>query len=157
MLTKKKGIDIVQEIGGIKTFEAAVKLFEKSLDSENFSKISAIKQEEVLLKIANSIVMCQPDSIFINTGSDDDRQFIRDLAVKNGEEAKLPMNGHTIHYDLKEEQGRITDRTYYIANEGEDVSSLANKTLRDEALKDIREKMTGIMRGKVMIACFYMR
>jgi len=157
MLTKKKGIDIVQEIGGIKTFEAAVKLFEKSLDSENFSKISAIKQEEVLLKIANSIVMCQPDSIFINTGSDEDRQFIRDLAVKNGEEAKLPMNGHTIHYDLKEEQGRITDRTYYIANQGEDVSSLANKTLRDEALKDIREKMTGIMRGKVMIAGFYMR
>ena len=45
------------------------------------------------------------------------------------------MENHTIHYDLKEEQGRIIDRTYYIANPDEIVSSLANKTLRDEALK----------------------
>ncbi len=157
MLTKKKGIDIVQEIGGVKTYESALKLFEKRLDSENFSRISTIKHEGVLLKIANSIVMCQPDSIFINAGTEADRQYIRDLAIKNGEEAKLPMKGHTIHYDLKEEQGRITDRTYYIANEGEEISSLANKTLRDEALKDIRDKMTGIMRGKVMITGFYMR
>lgn len=157
MLTKKVGVDIVQEIGGIKTYEAAVGLIEKSLDSENFSKISKIKHEEVLLKIANSIAMCQPGFIFVNTGTEADRQFIRDLALKNSEEAKLPMKGHTIHYDLKEEQGRITDRTFYIANEGEEISSLANKTLRGEALKDIREKMTGIMRGKVMIAGFYMR
>ncbi|MFO7666504.1 MAG: phosphoenolpyruvate carboxykinase (GTP) [Desulfobacterales bacterium] len=157
MLKKKSGVDIVQEIGGVKTYDAAVKIFGKSLDSENFSRISAIKHEEILLKIANSIVMCQPDCVFINTGTDADRQYIRDLALKNGEEAKLPMKGHTIHYDLKEEQGRITDRTYYIANEGEEINSLANKTLRDEALKDIREKMTGIMRGKVMIAGFYMR
>ncbi len=157
MLKKKKGIDIVQEIGGVKTYEAALKLFEKRLDSENLSRISTIKHEGVLLKIANSIVMCQPDSIFINTGTEADRQYIRDLAINNGEEATLPMKGHTIHYDLKEEQGRITDRTYYIANEGEEISSLANKTLRDEALKDIRDKMTGIMRGKVMITGFYMR
>lgn len=157
MLTKKKGIDIVQEIGGVKTYEAALKFFEKRLDSENLSRISAIKHEGVLLKIANSIAMCQPDYVFINTGSEADRQYIRDLAIKNGEEAKLPMKGHTIHYDLKKEQGRITDRTYYIANEGEEISSLANKTLRDEALKDIRDKMTGIMRGKVMIAGFYTR
>jgi phosphoenolpyruvate carboxykinase (GTP) len=157
MLTKKKGVDIIQEIGGIKTYEAAVSLFEKSFDSENLSRISKIKHEEVLLKIANSIAMCQPDSVFINTGTEEDRRYIRDLALKNGEEAELSMKGHTIHYDLKEEQGRITDRTFYIANEGEDISSLANKTLRDEALKDIREKMTGIMRGKVMIAGFYMR
>jgi phosphoenolpyruvate carboxykinase (GTP) len=29
------------------------------------------------------------------------------------------MAGHTIHYDLKEEQGRIIDRTFYIANPDE--------------------------------------
>ncbi len=157
MLTKNMGADIVHEIGGVKTNEAALKFFEKKLDNENLSRISIIKHEGVLLKIANSIAMCQPDYVFINTGTEEDRRFIRDLAVKNGEEKKLPMNGHTIHYDLKEEQGRITDRTFYIANEGEKISSLANKTLRDEALKDIRDKMAGIMLGKVMIAGFYMR
>ena len=37
------------------------------------------------------------------------------------------MDGHTIHFDLKEEQGRIIDRTFYIANPDEQVSTLANK------------------------------
>lgn len=157
MFVKKKGIDIVQEIGGIKSFERALSLFEKTLDSKNLSRIRKIKQQDVLLKIANSIAMCNPDSVFINTGSEEDKQYIRELALKNREEAELAMKGHTIHFDLKEEQGRITDRTFYIANEDEDVSSLANKTLRTDALKDIRDKMTGIMRGKEMVVGFYMR
>jgi phosphoenolpyruvate carboxykinase (GTP) len=157
MFVKKKGIDIVQEIGEIKSFDGARSLFEKKLDRHNLSKILKINRQDVLLKIANSISMCRPDSVFINTGSEEDRQYIRELALKNREEAELAMKGHTIHFDLKEEQGRITDRTCYIANEDEDVSSLANKTLRGDALKDIRDKMTGIMRGKEMVVGFYMR
>ncbi|MCX5883456.1 MAG: phosphoenolpyruvate carboxykinase, partial [Deltaproteobacteria bacterium] len=67
------------------------------------------------------------------------------------------MENHTLHFDLKEEQGRILDRTFYIANEGDLVSSLANKMLRQDALRDIREKMVGIMAGKVMLVGFYIR
>jgi phosphoenolpyruvate carboxykinase (GTP) len=77
--------------------------------------------------------MCDPARVYINTGSEADRRFIRQLALNKGEEAILPMEGHTIHYDLKEEQGRIIDRTFYIANPGEKISSLANKILRDDA------------------------
>jgi len=157
MLQKKKGVDIVVEIGGIQTYEAAMKLFEQQLDQENLSRIQQIKHPEVVIKIANAVAMCTPDSVFINTGSEAARQYIRDMSLQKGEEAKLPMEGHTIHYDLKEEQGRIIDRTFYIANEGEEISSLANKIDRAEALKDIRAKMAGIMKGKIMVVGFYMR
>jgi len=157
MFQKKKGIDIVVHIGGITTFEAAMRLFENRLDEKNLSKIQEIKNPEVALKIANSIVMCEPETVFINTGSESDKAYIRELAVKNGEEAKLPMDGHTIHFDLKDEQGRIIDRTYYISNEEEHISSLANKMDRAKALIDIQDKMTGIMRGKTMIVGCYMR
>ncbi len=157
MLEKKKGVDIVIEISGITTVEAAKKLFEERLDTEHLSRIGQISHSEVLLKIANAIAMCQPDTVFINTGSESDKQFIRELAINNREEERLPMTGHTIHYDLKDEQGRIIDRTFYIANEGETVSSLANKMLRPDALRDIREKMTGIMTGKTMMVGFYIR
>ena len=157
MFQKKKGIDIVVHIGGITTFEAAMKLFENRLDEKSLSKIQEIKNPEVALKIANSIVMCEPETVFINTGSESDKAYIRELAVKNGEEAKLPMDGHTIHFDLKDEQGRIIDRTYYISNEEEHISSLANKMDRAKALIDIQDKMTGIMRGKTMIVGCYMR
>ena len=157
MLEKKKGIDIVTEIGGITTYEAAIKLFKDKLDKENLSRIQKIKHSEVVLKIANAAAMCEPEAVFINTGSEADKQYIREMALKKGEEAKLPMDKHTIHYDLKDEQGRIIDRTFYITNQGEDVSSLANKMDRTKALMDIRDKMTGIMHGKIMIVGFYVR
>ncbi len=154
---KKDVIDIVTELGGIKTNESAQKLIEKRLDATNLSKLSLIKNESVLRKIANAIVLCDPDSVFINTGSDEDRQFVRNLSIEKGEESKLPMENHTIHYDLKDEQGRIIDRTFYIHNEGEEVNSLAKLMDRSDAFKDIQDKMTGIMRGKTMIIGFYLR
>ena len=157
MFSKKEGIDIVTELGGIATHEAAQKVFESNMDSEHLARLQKIKNTEVLLKIANAILLCGPDKVFINTGSEDDRQFIRELSIQKGEEAPLPMKGHTIHYDLKEEQGRIIDRTFYIANPDDLVSSLGNKINRDEALIDIREKMTGIMAGKIMMVGFYVR
>jgi len=157
MFEKKKGIDIVVEIGGITTLKEAMQLFENNLDSTNLSRIQKITHPEVVIKIANSIAMCKPDAVFINTGSESDINHIREMALQNGEEAKLPMENHTIHFDLKDEQGRIIDRTFYIANEGEHISSLANKTDRPEALIDIRDKMTGIMQGKTMIVGFYSR
>jgi len=157
MFEKKKGVDIVCEIGGIATIEAAMTCFESRLDSTQLSKIQYIKNPEILIKIANAIVMCDPDKVFINTGTPEDKAFIRELSLQKCEENSLTMKNHTIHYDLKDEQGRIIDRTFYISNEGEDVSTLANKRLRPDALEDIREKMTGIMKGKTMIVGFYMR
>jgi len=100
MLEKKKGIDIVTEIGGITTFEAASKLFENRLDPTSLSRIQKITHSEVVIKIANAIAMCEPEAIFINTGSKEDKQHIREMAITKGEEAKLPMDKHTIHYDL---------------------------------------------------------
>ena len=154
---KKDVIDIVSELGGIKTNESAQQLIEQRLDATNLSKLSLIKNASVLRKIANAIVLCDPDSVFINTASDEDRQFIRDLSIEKGEESKLPMENHTIHYDLKNEQGRIIDRTFYIHNEGEEVNSLAKLKDRSDAFEDIKDKMTGIMRGKTMMIGFYLR
>ncbi len=157
MMRKREGIDIVVEIGGIKTPEAVARLFEEKLDAEHLKRLKRIEHPEVKQKIANAIAMCRPERVFINTGTESDRQFIRDLALETGEESKLPMPGHTIHFDLKEEQGRIIDRTFYIANPEDLVSSLANNIDRKEALKDIRDKMTGIMGGMTMIVGFYLR
>ncbi len=157
MMKRREGVDIVVELGGIKTPEAVMRLFEEKLDTEHFSRLQRVKHPEVKLKIANAIAMCRPERVFINTGTESDRQFIRDLALERGEESKLPMPGHTIHYDLKEEQGRIIDRTFYFTNPGDLVSTLGNKIDRNAALKDVRDKMSGIMDGMTMIVGFYLR
>jgi len=157
MLKKNEGIDIVKELGGIQAVEEAQALFEQRLDAEHLSRIRQLSHPEILIKIANAIAMCDPGRVYINAGTDADRAFIRQLALNKGEEAVLAMDGHTIHYDLKEEQGRIIDRTYYIANPDEKISSLANKILRDDARTVVREKMAGIMNGATMVVGLYIR
>ncbi len=157
MLKKNEGIDIAQELGGIQNIEQAQALFEKRLDADQLSRMRTLSRPDILIKIANAIAMCDPARVFVNTGSDADRQFIRQLALNKGEEAVLAMDGHTIHFDLKEEQGRIIDRTFYIANSDEKISSLASKKLRDDAIVEVREKMAGIMSGVTMVVGLYIR
>ncbi len=156
-LELKKGIDILATIGGIKTLEQAKRLFDSKLDSRNMTKLRQIRNEEALLKIANSIAMCEPDEVFVNSGSPEDVQYARDMALEFGEEFKLAMKDHTCHFDLPEDQGRMVDQTFYIVNEDEDVSVLALKLPRTEAFDYVKETMGGIMRGKTMIVGIYNR
>lgn len=157
MLKLKQGIDILAEVGGVKSIEEARKIFNEKLDGENLAKLNKIKTEEAQLKIANAIKFCNPDTVMITTGSPEDMEKVRQMSVDKGEESPLAMKDHTIHYDLPEEQGRIVDRTFYIINEGEKVSSLGKKMLRDEGLAYVRENMAGIMQGKTMFVGFFSR
>ncbi|MHC4710547.1 MAG: phosphoenolpyruvate carboxykinase (GTP) [Planctomycetota bacterium] len=157
MLELKKGVDILSHVGGVKSIDAARKIFQDKLNPEHLARLEKIKNEEALLKIANAIALCQPDDVYIATGSPQDMMKVRQMSIEKGEEAPLAMKDHTIHFDLPEEQGRIVDRTFYIVNEGEKTSVLAKKMIRDEALAYVKENMTGIMKGKTMLVGFFSR
>ena len=137
----EQGIHIVEEIGKVATADAAKQVLKEKLDSEHYQRITRLNNPHVLKIVANAIVMCRPDNVYINTGSNEDKLFLKEMALEKGEESDLPMEGHTVHYDLKEEQGRIVDRTYYIANEGEPVSSLGLRMPREEALETVKNGM----------------
>ena len=157
MLEFKKGVDILSAVGGITTIGEARNLFEQQLDSEHLSRLALITNEEALLKVANAIAMCAPDRVYVHTGSEEDCAIVRRMSLEKGEEKKLAMTGHTIHFDLPEDQGRMVDQTFYIYNEDEQVSSLAKKELRDQSHAYVREHMRGIMQGKTMFVGFYSR
>ena len=157
MLELAKGVDILSAIGGVNTKEQAQSIFEDKLDQENLEKLSHITNEEALLKIANAIAMCDPDQVFINTGSAEDIAAIKAMSIDKGEEQPLAMKDHTIHFDLAEEQARIIDRTFYIVNPDEDISVLAKKMVRDEAHAYLAKNMKGIMEGKTMMIGFFSR
>ncbi|MBC8423034.1 phosphoenolpyruvate carboxykinase, partial [bacterium] len=157
MLKLKKGVDILGKVGGVKTIAQAKELFKEKLDKKHFARLAKIKNEEALLKIANAIAMCEPDEVYISTGSPADMRAVKKMSIAKGEEKPLAMKGHTIHFDLPEEQGRIVDRTYYIVNPGEPTSVLGNKMPRREALAYVEKYMTGIMKGKTMFVGFFSR
>lgn len=152
----KKGVDIVSDIGGLTSAKEAIQLLEQKCDPDSLNKIKTIKSEEVLTKIGNAIAMMEPDSVWVNSGSEKDQQTARDRAIENNEEFKI-ANGHTCHYDLPEDQGRLVKQTFYIVNPDEDISVLAKKELRSESHAYIRETMRGIMKGKTMTISIWNR
>ncbi|MGO9310311.1 MAG: phosphoenolpyruvate carboxykinase (GTP) [Spirochaetia bacterium] len=157
MLALRKGIDILVEVGGVGSLAEARKVFRASLDAANLAKIESVANPDALVRIANAISMCAPAEVFIVSGSAEDVAACRERSLATGEECPLAMKDHTLHFDLPEDQGRMVDQTYYIANEDEEVSSLAKKMLRAEALSYVRENMSGIMKGKTLYVGFYNR
>ena len=150
-------MDVLNTLGKIDSLEEARALFTQKMSTTHLDRICKIEQSDILIRIANAIALCNPDEVYINTGTDEDKAFIRALAIEKKEERALAMENHTIHYDLADEQGRIVDRTFYIANPEDHVSSLANRMTRQDALEDVRKNMTDIMKGMTMIVGFYMR
>ena len=139
MLKFNTGIDIAQEIGKIRTLDDARALFDKHLDNDQLKRLEVITSPDVLIKIANAIVMCEPDKVWINTGCES-RQTMHPRHGLAKRRRRITGHARTHHpLDLKEEQGRIIDRTYYIANDDELVSSLALRMNRTDALDVVRK------------------
>ena len=157
MLELKKGADILATVGGITTTEEAKKVIAEKLDEAQLKKLSPITNGDALIKIANAILMCKPDSVFINSGNEEDTQWVREYSLKKGEEKKLTKDGHTIHFDLPQDQARLVNQTFYIINEDEKLSSLAKSLLRADAIDYVKNNMDGIMKGMAMIIGFYSR
>ncbi|MBN2343364.1 MAG: phosphoenolpyruvate carboxykinase (GTP) [Deltaproteobacteria bacterium] len=152
----EKGVDIVSDLGGLTSIEEAKKLIESKCDDDNKKKFSTIKSEKAILKIGNAVALLQPDNIWINSSSEADLQNTRDRAIENGEEFKV-VNGHTCHFDLPEDQGRLVTQTFYIVNDDEDISVLAKKEPRQVSYDTIKDGMTGAMKGRTMNINFWNR
>ncbi|MBN2435738.1 MAG: phosphoenolpyruvate carboxykinase (GTP) [Spirochaetes bacterium] len=157
MLELKKGVDIISEVGGIKTMDEANAIFKKKMDDANLAKIAKIKTEEAVIRIANAISMCDPDDVFIISDTKEDYLHVKKRSLETGEESPLAIKDHTIHFDLPQDQGRLVKQTFYIVNEGEKTSSIAKTELRAESFKYIKENMTGIMKGLTMYVAFLNR
>ena len=157
MLQYKQGVDILSDLGGIDSIAKAQELFKQKLSPEHLRRLGRISCEEALLKVANAITLCDPDAVFINTGSEEDCAKIRKMSLEKGEESELAMAGHTIHFDLPEDQGRMINQTFYIVNEDEGISSLAKKEPRETSYAYMRDYMRGLMRGKTLFVGFYSR
>ena len=157
MFELNKGRDILTDIGGVNTADEVEKIFRESMDQADFEKIQKIKNPAARLKVANIIALGRPDGVFINTGSQADQNFVIDLSLQKGEESRLALDNHYLHYDLADEQARIVDRTFYITNDDERVSSLAQRISREAAFDYVRQYMIGMMQGATLIVGFYAR
>jgi len=112
---------------------------------------------EVLEPIYRGVIRMGPASIFINTGSAADLDYIRSQALSRGEEGLLATPNHYYHFDGPRDQGRDMANTKYLADDSTEISSLQTKKKLQAGLKEIEEIMWGIMHGREMIVSFISR
>lgn len=126
------------------------------MSSEDLEKLKKIGNKKVMANLEDAVNLTTPEKIVVITDSKDDIMSVRKLAIENGEETKLSMDGHTIHYDGINDQARDKANTKYLFNElQKDWGIPVNQINRDEGVSEVREIMKGIMKGKTMIVSFF--
>ena len=127
---------------------------EKLLDKEQCEKIKAIDNPELHAFLAEWIEWLEPDKVFVCTDSPEDEDYVRWKALYYGEEKMLETPHHTVHYDSYYDQARDKANTAILTPGGKKLPYINTKD-REEGLKEIRELMRGIMKGKELFVCFF--
>ncbi len=126
------------------------------MDEANQKKLMDLSPE-VIIPIYNGATRMSPASIFINTGSPEDKAYIRKKAVEIGEEFQLAKDNHTCHFDGPNDQGRDTANTKYLAYTDTEISSLQKKEELHAGVVEARNIITDIMKRKEMLISFISR
>jgi phosphoenolpyruvate carboxykinase (GTP) len=119
-------------------------------DKESLDKLAAIDNDRLHAFIADGVTLCDPDSVWVGSDSAEDVEETRRRTVEIREESPLAIEGHTIHFDGMEDQGRDRERTKYLVPTNDTLSAALNQMEREEGLKEVRGLMKGSMRGRTM-------
>ena len=135
--------------------QKAITFLEERLNSDDYKKIMNLNNPEIYDFIAKFIDLCNPEKVTVCDDSEKDLQYTRDACIKNHEEAKLAIKGHTIHYDGYNDQARDKARTKFLVPKGKDLGPELNTMDKEEGLSEIYEIMKNIMDGHELFIKFY--
>ncbi|MCK4896520.1 MAG: phosphoenolpyruvate carboxykinase (GTP), partial [Candidatus Heimdallarchaeota archaeon] len=127
------------------------------MNNEDLEKLRALENPKVEKVIEEFLTLCKPAKARVIDDSPEDIAYIRQLAIDNGEETKVAIEGHTIHYDGFYDQARDKKNTRLLvpADEKENYGQHINTIDRDEGLKEVLEIMDGVMEGKTILIRFF--
>ena len=125
------------------------------MDRVSAEKIAALGNSSLVSFVKEYVKICEPSSVFVRTDSSNDIDYIRNKALELKEEIPLATKGHTVHFDGIYDQARDKKNTKYLIYQKDDIGHYMNGIDKSSGLKDIRNILSGIMRGKEMFICFF--
>ena len=125
------------------------------LGEKNYQKLIKIDNPELHQFIAKYVELCNPDKVFVCTDSPADIQYVRQEAIRAGEEMELAIAGHTVHFDGYYDQARDKNNTKFLLPPGVDLGANLNAMDRGEGLKEIHSILKDIMRGHQLFVRFF--
>ncbi|MFH1850408.1 MAG: phosphoenolpyruvate carboxykinase (GTP) [archaeon] len=126
-----------------------------AIDETNMTKLKELNNPRVIEIVEQYVKLCNPDAVKVLTDSAEDIEYIRQKAISNGEEARLKTEGHTIHFDGPDDQGRDLINTRVLVPKGVTLSKAIQTIDRDEGLREVFSLLDGIMKGREMFVKFY--
>lgn len=129
-------------------------LLKKKLTTENYNRLIALDNPKIHEFVADSIKLCNPDSVFVMADSDEDIAYVRDMAIRSGEERPLKTAGHTCHFDGMQDQGRDREATKYLVPKTDSLSSALNQIDREEGLAEVMSLLKDSMKDRTMLVRF---
>lgn len=135
--------------------QKTINILKTRLSREDYRKLRRIKNPSLYRFIAKYVDLCNPSNVFVCTNSPEDIQYIREAAIRNREEAKLTMRGHTVHFDGYYDQARDKERTKFLLPEGVELGSGINVMAHEEGIKEIHSILKNIMQGHELYVKFF--
>lgn len=130
-------------------------LLENSLNKLDYKKIIKIDNPELHTFISEFIKICNPSKVTVCEDSEKDIKYTREAAIKNHEEAKLAVKGHTIHYDGYYDQARDKANTKFLLPKGKNLGPELNTMNKKDGLDEIFDIMKNIMKGHELFIKFF--
>lgn len=128
---------------------------ENWLEPKDIEKLNILENKKVLDVVEEYLTLCKPKKAYVIDDSKEDIDFVRNIAIELGEEEKLAMKGHTIHYDGFFDQARDKANTRVLVPKNETLGKHINTKEREEGLKEVLEILDGCMEGKVVLIRFF--
>jgi phosphoenolpyruvate carboxykinase (GTP) len=125
------------------------------LNRENLEKLNRVNNQYVNKIVEEYVKLCKPSKVTVITDSEEDINYVRQIALEKNEEMKLKMQGHTVHFDGYYDQARDKAHTKVLLPKGGKLSKHINTVDRTEGLEEILQLMDGIMKGKEMLVRFF--
>lgn len=119
------------------------------------TKLEALNNPYVISIVRKYVALCRPAKVTVITDDPEDIAYVRRKALEAGEETKLKLEGHTIHYDGYYDQGRDKERTAVLVTADQRLSRGINTIEREAGLKEIHQLLDGAMKGKEMLVRFF--
>ena len=114
-------------------------LLKSKMSQESYRKLAELENEALFSFVGQYTELCQPDSVYMCDDCDEDAEYIRQNSLLEGEETPLAKEGHTIHYDGYNDQGRAPGATKNLVSK--ELVPLMGALLakeREEGLAEVR-------------------
>ena len=135
--------------------QKTISILKTRLGEEDYQKLMRINNPKLHQFIAEYVDLCNPAKVFVCTDSAEDIQYIREAAIRNREEAKLAIKGHTVHFDGYYDQARDKERTKFLVSKGVNLGPGMNAMDREDGIKEIHAILKNIMNRHELYVKFF--